>query len=76
MICPRCGKEEIELVTKSPVGDVWEVYVCKTCWYSWRSTETADKTDYNQYNAKFKIKPESIPNMLVIPPIPPLKAQN
>lgn len=73
MICPRCDSEHVELMTKSPVGDVWEAYICNTCWYSWRSTETPDKTDSKQYKASFKIKAESIPNMLVIPAIPPLK---
>jgi len=73
MICPRCGTEHVEVMVKSPVGNVWEVYICKTCWYSWRSTETPDKTDVKQYNAKFKINPDSISKMLVIPPIPPLR---
>ena len=75
MKCPRCNTEEIEVVTKSPVGDVWEVYVCKTCWYSWRSTEPAEVTDPELYNPKFKIDAKSIPNMLVIPPVPPLRKQ-
>ena len=39
MKCPRCGSETVRDMTKSPVGDVWEVYVCDTCYYSWRSTE-------------------------------------
>jgi protein-arginine kinase activator protein McsA len=73
MICPRCDTEDIEVVTKSPVGDVWEMYVCKTCWYSWRSTESADKTDPKKYNKKFKIKAENIDKMIVIPAIPPLR---
>lgn len=73
MICPRCDSDTVELMTKSPVGDVWEVYVCETCWYSWRSTETPDKTDPAKYKASFKIEVAKIPNMLVIPPIPPLK---
>jgi vanillate/4-hydroxybenzoate decarboxylase subunit D len=59
-------------MAKSPVDDVWEVYVCKTGWYSWRS-ETADKTDPKKCSAKFKIKAHEIPKMLMIPPIPPLK---
>lgn len=73
MICPRCEKENVEVMVKSPVGDVWEMYICKTCWYSWRSTETPDKTDPKKYNPKFKINAEKIPQMLMIPPIPPLK---
>lgn len=73
MICPRCDTEKVEIMAKSPVGDVWEMYICHTCTYSWRSTETPDKTDPKLYNKKFKIKAESIPNMLVIPAIAPLK---
>ena len=39
MKCPRCDADTVRVMTKSPVGDVWEVYVCDTCSYSWRSTE-------------------------------------
>ncbi|KAB4587279.1 DUF1062 domain-containing protein, partial [Bacteroides thetaiotaomicron] len=55
------------VMTKSPVGDVWEVYVCDTCSYSWRSTEEIHVHDV------FKLKPEDIPNLQQIPPVPPLK---
>lgn len=65
--CPRCDATNTRIMVKSPVGDVWEVYVCETCWYSWRSTETINILP------KFKIKPENIPDLLVIPPVPPLK---
>ncbi|BDU71801.1 non-oxidative hydroxyarylic acid decarboxylases subunit D [Mesoterricola silvestris] len=74
MICPRCDTDKVEVMATSPVGHVWELYLCKTCTYSWRSTETPNKTDPKLYNHKFKIKPETIPSMLVIPPVPPLKA--
>lgn len=74
MICPRCDTDKVELLVKSPVGNVWEMYICNTCTYSWRSTETPDKTDPRKYEAKFKIKAAEIPKMLVIPPIPPLRA--
>lgn len=66
MKCPRCGSEEVRVMVKSPVGDVWEVYVCDTCYYSWRSTEKIDVHD------TFKLKPEDIPGLQHIPPIPPL----
>ncbi|MCV5785531.1 hypothetical protein OFN20_32100, partial [Escherichia coli] len=26
MICPRCADEQIEVMAKSPVKDVWTVY--------------------------------------------------
>ena len=74
MICPRCETDKVNLMVKSPVGNVWEMYICETCTYSWRSTESADKTDPARYAKNFKINPSEIPNMLVIPTIPPLKA--
>jgi hypothetical protein len=37
--CPRCGKTNTELLAKSPVPDVWEMYGCKTCTYLWRNIE-------------------------------------
>jgi hypothetical protein len=53
-------------MVKSPVGDVWEVYVCETCWYSWRSTETPVIID------KFKLDPAKLGELGVIPAVPPL----
>lgn len=41
MICPRCADEQIEVMAKSPVKDVWTVYQCQHCLYTWRDTETA-----------------------------------
>lgn len=67
MKCPRCGSETVRVMTKSPVGDVWEVYVCDTCYYSWRSTEEIHVHDV------FKLNPEDIPNLQQIPAVPPLK---
>lgn len=31
MICPRCADEQIEVMAKSPVKDVWTVYQCQHC---------------------------------------------
>ncbi len=67
MNCPRCGHDDIKTITKSPMGDVWEVYGCQKCWYSWRSTETIHILD------KFKLDDEKIANMQTIPPVPPLR---
>lgn len=66
MRCYRCGSENCRVMVKAPVDDAWEVYVCDTCFYSWRSTETPD------IHAKFKLDPKDIPNLQVIPPVPPL----
>jgi transposase-like protein len=67
MKCPRCESENIRKMADSPVGNVWEVYVCEKCWYSWRSTETPVVID------KFKLNDEKIAHMGIIPPVPPLK---
>lgn len=37
MICPRCADEQIEVMAKSPVKDVWMVYQCQHCLYTWRA---------------------------------------
>lgn len=66
MKCPRCDSENTGILTKSPVGDAWEMYICNECFYSWRSTEHVIVHD------KFKIKPGDIERMQVIPPVPPL----
>lgn len=66
MKCPRCGEETVEVITQSPVGNEWEVYQCETCCYAWRSTEDP------QISEIFKLKPEEIPTLDQIPPIPPL----
>ena len=67
MKCPRCDSETIRKMVGAPVDNAWEVYVCDTCFYSWRSTEDP------HVHAKFKLKPEDIPNLQVIPPVPPLE---
>ena len=67
MICPRCDGENTRVMVTSPVGNVWEVYLCEDCYYSWRSTEDI------KIKPKFKLKKEKIEKMDVIPPIPPLE---
>lgn len=67
MKCKRCGSEKVKKMVDSPVGNVWEVYVCENCYYSWRSTENIEILP------KFLLDDEKIRTMQVIPPIPPLK---
>jgi protein-arginine kinase activator protein McsA len=67
MKCPRCDKEETRIMVKSPVGDVWEVYICDNCSFSWRSTETINVLP------QFKLNDQKIATMQMIPPIPALK---
>jgi hypothetical protein len=75
MICPRCESEDVGKVVDSPVGDVWEVYMCNRCFYSWRSTEDASVTDPAKYDKRFKLTEAQIAKMMEIPPIPPLEVE-
>jgi hypothetical protein len=70
-ICPRCRHEKISLLCKSPVGDVWEMYLCNLCNYSWRSTEIEAIQNPDLYNPKFQLTEEQIDNLMVLPPVPP-----
>lgn len=69
MKCPRCESNKVHVMTKSPVGNVWEVYLCENCHYSWRSTEEIHVHDV------FKLNDQIIAAMQMIPPIAPLKAK-
>ncbi len=73
MICPRCDSEKVHVLTESPVGNVWTVYICDQCFYSWRNTESEELTDPAKYSTKWKLNAEKIANLQVIPPVPPLK---
>ena len=66
MKCPRCDSENVRIMTKAPVEDAWEIYVCDKCCYSCRSTEKI------RIHEKFKLDDEKIRAMQVIPPVPPL----
>lgn len=73
MICPRCDSKSVDVMAKSPVGDVWEVYLCDTCKFSWRSTEGENITDPKKYDKRFKLNQDELDKFDQIPPIPPLK---
>jgi len=70
MICPRCDSKTVEILTKAPVDDAWEVYICTACSFSWRSTEDDDIKNPDKYDKRFKIDPEKIHLFDQIPPIP------
>jgi len=74
-LCPRCRATKIELRSTSPVPGVWSVFACSTCLYAWRSTEPDENTDPDKYPAPFRLKPEVLPNLPVIPAIPPLRSK-
>ncbi|WP_430027573.1 non-oxidative hydroxyarylic acid decarboxylases subunit D [Paenibacillus turicensis] len=73
MICPRCDSKTIELLTKAPLEDAWEVYICGTCYFSWRSTEGENITNPEKYDRRFKLNPANFEKLDKIPPIPDLK---
>ena len=74
-LCPRCRATKIELRSTSPVPGVWSVYACSTCLYAWRSTEPDENTDADKYPVPFRLKPEDLPQLPVIPAIPPLRGK-
>lgn len=74
-ICPRCEAGKTEIVTTSPVEGAWVVYNCPVCFYSWRSTEPAYATTAAHYNPHFKIRQSEIENFIVVPSVPPLRAE-
>jgi vanillate/4-hydroxybenzoate decarboxylase subunit D len=69
MICPRCDSDAAELLVKAPVDNTWEVYICN---FTRRSTESEDITNPANYDKRFKINPDAIPGMPVLPPVPKL----
>ncbi|KWU67735.1 non-oxidative hydroxyarylic acid decarboxylases subunit D [Priestia megaterium] len=73
MKCPRCESEKVNLLTKAPVDDAWEVYICETCTLSWRNTEGPNITDPEKYDKRFKLNPAEFKELDQIPPIPELK---
>ncbi|ATH63585.1 vanillate/4-hydroxybenzoate decarboxylase subunit D [Staphylococcus pasteuri] len=75
MMCPRCDSKDVELLTKAPKDDAWEVHICNTCTFSWRSTEGEHITDPEKYDKRFKLNPEEFESLDQIPPIPELKSK-
>ena len=60
MICPRCADEQIEVMVKSPVKDVWTVYQCQHCLYTWRDTEPLRRTSREHYPEAFRMTQKDI----------------
>ena len=72
-ICPRCESKTLEIVFRSPVEGVWEMYRCTTCHYAFRSTEPDYMTDPEKYDPTFKLNPNELDNFPMMPAIPPLR---
>ena len=54
---------------------MWRVFACSTCMYARRSTEPGENTDPDKYPAPFRLKPEELLNLPVIPAIAPLRGK-
>jgi vanillate/4-hydroxybenzoate decarboxylase subunit D len=72
-VCPRCRSTTTEVRSTSPISGAWTVFGCSTCFYCWRSTEPAENTKPDQYPAIFRLKPEQLASLPVIPNIPALR---
>lgn len=70
MICPRCADEQIEVMAKSPVKDVWTVYQCQHCLYTWRDTEPLRRTSREHYPEAFRMTQKDIDDAPMVPSIP------
>jgi hypothetical protein len=73
-ICPRCRSGPIATLGQSPVAGVWTIFGCSTCLYAWRSSEPEENTNADKYPAAFRLRPEDLPKLKMVPPIPPRRA--
>ena len=71
--CPRCDTAQARLVARSPVGGVWQMFLCPVCFYSWRSSEPDAMTTREGIAPGFRIDPASIPLGKEMPTVPPLR---
>ena len=72
-MCPRCRSTTSGVLTSSPVPGVWTLYQCTTCLYVWRSTEPEENTNPDKYPPAFRLDPQALPTLPVMPGIPPLR---
>jgi vanillate/4-hydroxybenzoate decarboxylase subunit D len=70
-VCPRCQSGTVDAHAHSAVAGVWTVFGCKTCFYTWRSTEPAENTDPAKYPAIFKLRPDDLTKLPMVPSITP-----
>ena len=72
-VCPRCRSAETDILTRSPIKDVWIVYGCKVCFYAWRNTEPEENVNPDKYPEAFRLEPSELSSFIVVPNIPPLR---
>ena len=72
-VCPRCRSAETDILTRSPVKDVWIVLGCKVCFYAWRNTEPEENINPDKYPEAFRLDPAAVNSFIVVPTMPPLR---
>jgi hypothetical protein len=72
--CPRCRSGKIQVLGRSPIVGVWTVFGCSTCFYAWRSTEPEENMNPEKYPAAFRLYPEDLAKLEVVPPVPPRRS--
>ena len=74
--CPRCRSGPIQVLGKSPVAGVWTVFGCSTCLYAWRSTEPEENVNPDKYPVAFRLRPEDLAKLRVVPAVPPRRSSS
>ena len=69
--CPRCRSDTLQVLANSPVAGVWTVFGCSTCFYAWRSTEPEENVNPEKYPIAFRLRPEDLVSLRVVPAVPP-----
>ncbi|MGD9619933.1 MAG: non-oxidative hydroxyarylic acid decarboxylases subunit D [Mycolicibacterium sp.] len=72
--CPRCEDGTANVIARSPIPAVWEVFHCEKCLYMWRSTEPERRTRRDRYPAEFRMTQADIDTAPEVPTIPPLES--
>jgi hypothetical protein len=50
------------------------VYGCSTCFYAWRSTEPEENVNPEKYPSAFRLRPEDLAKLRVVPAVPPRRS--
>lgn len=74
--CPRCRSGTIGMLGTSPVVGIWTIFGCSTCFYAWRSTEPEENVNPEKYPAAFRLRPEDLPKLKVIPTVRPRRSSS
>jgi len=74
-MCPRCRSTTIDIRATSPVAGAWILFACSTCLYVWRSTEPEENRDPDRYPEAFRLLPQQLADLPILPAIQPPRGQ-